>query len=342
MRSLASRSLVRLSVLAGLASALAWTTQAALDHDLVPRMDLLVAFGGLAGELTAAAVIVVLVTVGFRAVELGLRRTERRDAIRPLTRVENGVTALLLLAFFVGVFVDVQTALVSLGLAGFALTLALQRPILALAGWVQVTFNRPFREGDRIEVEGIQGDVLEINLFSTRLWELSSEGSPLRGSVTVADGRATGRTITISNAVFVESPVANATGDVQDVFDEFVVTVAYEADRELAETLLLEAADEVLDPTTHARSARVYERLTRGMSMEAHFPREPTVLETLGEDWIELRLRYLVPARGRASVRRELAEAWLARISEHPEELPNVYPRRQVMQIGEDGRGLDT
>lgn len=335
------RSLLRLTVTFGVLAVGAWVARWGLGAGRLPATAPLPAVAELAVALTVATGIALIVAVAFRGVEASLDRRGKQGAVRPLRRIEAGVAVVLVLLFVVVTYVDLTTTLVGLGLLGFGLTLALQRPILSLAGWGFLTFSRPFREGDRVEIHGIVGDVLEIGFFSTRMWELSNDGSPLQGSVNVGAGRATGRTVTISNAVFLEEPVANASGDLSYVFDEFVVTVAYEADRALAERLLHEIADEVLEPAVHARAAREYTRLTRGMAMEAHFPRQPVVLESLEADWVELRLRYLVPVRERSARRKALAEAWLEVAARHPEALPNVYPRTQVMRIGARGRGLE-
>jgi len=186
------------------------------------------------------------------------RVLSRRDARRAIaiTRPAEGVATVIVLAFlFIATGGSVGSALLSLGLVAFALTLALQRPILSLAGWASVRFGGLFQEGDRIEVNGMVGDVLQVGIFKTSLWEVGTPSSPLPAGGASAPLRLTARVVHVANAVFLEHPVANATGDVSTVFDEFVVSVAYEADWRFAETLLREVADECLDASAHAEAA---------------------------------------------------------------------------------------
>lgn len=332
------RSLGWLAIGFTLAATAAWTLAVALARGLVPARRGLPALSRLAPHLTAAAILTVTAFLAFRGAEKGLERRDRDGAARALRRAEPVATFAILALLALTVFLDASATLVGAGLIGLGLALALQRPILALAGWVYLTLNRPFREGDRIEVQGVVGDVLEIGPLATQLWELGRPGTRLDENVEQTRARPTGRTVTITNAVFMEEPVANAMRDVEYVFDEFVVAVAYEADRELAHELLASVGEEVIDDRVHEQAARRYERLTRGTPMQPHFPRQPVVRESLTESWIELRLRYLVDARERETTRKQLSEGWLRRVREHRDELPVVYPRNQEMQLDADGR----
>lgn len=67
------------------------------------------------------------------------------------------------------------------------------------------------------------------------------------------------------------------------------------------------------------------------------FPREPLVILSLQDSWIELRLRYLVDTHRRSMIRTQLAEAWQEAAEPHADWLPNVYPRSQPMPLAGDG-----
>lgn len=290
----------------------------------------------LAGALLAA----VVVTLALRVARAGLARRGQGRAARALRPIEGVVAAVAIVAALAALTGNAGSALVSLGLLGFGLTLALQRPILSVAGWVAIQAARLFREGDRIEVMGIAGDVIEVNVFTTKLWEIGTSASPLPSGGASTPNRPSGRVVTLSNATFLEHPIANSTGDVSHIFDEFSVGVAYEADVDLARTILESCAAQVLDLAAHERAAVDYRRLTQGMEIEASFPREPQVIESLQESWIELRLRYLVPARSRAATRTALSRAWLDATRPHADRLPNVYPRVQPQNVDAAGRAI--
>jgi hypothetical protein len=315
-----------LSVLAGVAWALYWV-QTATAYE--------VRFVG--AWLEARHALAVAAVAGWVLwAGLGGIGSARRDGAvgRSLRRLQSVAAALLAITLLVGLFGDASSTIIGLGLVGFGLTLALQRPILAVAGWATIVFNRMFREGDRIQVGSLHGDVLDIGLFTTRLWEIGEPDS-------VTPSRPTGRIRILSNALFLEQPVANATSDTPVIFDEFVVTAAYESDLALARRLLEEAGARVLDPSQHEQMAKTYRRLPRGLLLEAHFPDRPLILVAMRDSWVELRLRFLVPARQRGATRSKLVDAWLSGVSAHADALPNVYPRSQPQRVGADGRPLD-
>jgi hypothetical protein len=284
---------------------------------------------GFAAFLVPAALGTLAVLAAFAVAQRALgAQPAREKALRSLRALAVFVVLLVAAAGGLG---GLGSAILGIGLVGFGLTLALQRPILSVAAWANIRLGRMFQEGDRIEVAGLEGDVLEIRLLTTRLWEV---GAPTSRT----PGRPTGRMRIVSNALFLEQPVANATSDTATIFDEFAVTVAYEADIQLAKRILRETSQMVVNPATHHAAAVEYQRMTRGMSMERHFPKEPVISMHLEPDWIELRLRYLVDARQRGAIRSALAQAWQDAIAPHAERLPNVYRRMQVQATGADGR----
>jgi small-conductance mechanosensitive channel len=276
---------------------------------------------GLAGLVVPVAIALggtVAFAFLFRAAGRRLERQEGALALRSLAALQTAAV-IVVVVFLVGAtFGNFTGTLLSLGLVGFGLTLALQRPILALGGWCAIIFAKLFRVGDRIEVADLAGDVLEIRLFTTRLWEVDR-----------ATQRATGRLLSVNNGLFLEKPVANATADVRHVFDEFVVTVAFGSDVQAADALLRRVGARVLEPSEQAGAADAYASSTQGLPIETTFPREPVVLVGLVEQGVELRLRYLADARRRSQLRTALAEAWLAALGEHAKDaVPRIGPER--------------
>jgi len=65
--------------------------------------------------------------------------------------------------------VDISGLVAGLGLTGFALGFALRDALSNLVAGVLLLFYRPFRRGDRVEVAGYAGTVLEMDLRYTRL-----------------------------------------------------------------------------------------------------------------------------------------------------------------------------
>jgi small-conductance mechanosensitive channel len=97
-------------------------------------------------------------------------------------------------------FVGLQSLSTFLGLLTAALAIALQDPIVNLAGWLFLIWRRPFRVGDRIQIGDIRGDVIDMRIFQFSLLEI--------GNWVNAD-QSTGRVIHVPNGKVFREPQAS-------------------------------------------------------------------------------------------------------------------------------------
>jgi small conductance mechanosensitive channel len=65
--------------------------------------------------------------------------------------------------------VPIGPALAGIGVAGVGIGLALQGVLGNLVAGLTIIFTKPFRLGEWIEIAGVQGQVIKIELFSTTL-----------------------------------------------------------------------------------------------------------------------------------------------------------------------------
>jgi small-conductance mechanosensitive channel len=90
------------------------------------------------------------------------------------------------------------------GLLAAGLAFAMQEVIGSLAGWFNIVSGGIYRVGDRVEIAGVKGDVIDITLLRTKVLEM---GSSLPEEPSWVGGRqSTGRIVTISNKATFESP----------------------------------------------------------------------------------------------------------------------------------------
>ena len=101
-----------------------------------------------------------------------------------------------LLAGIVFVVVSMSGSLAAMGLTvafvSMILGWSLQRPVTGVAAWLMVMIKRPFMIGDRIIIQGVRGDVLEISPTHILLGEVGG---------TVGGEESSNRGILIPNAV---------------------------------------------------------------------------------------------------------------------------------------------
>lgn len=71
--------------------------------------------------------------------------------------------------------VNINSFIAALGAAGITAGLGLQSSIAQFASGIEILFNKPFRKGDFIEIDGVTGTVEEIHFMNTTLITLDNK-----------------------------------------------------------------------------------------------------------------------------------------------------------------------
>lgn len=253
------------------------------------------------GILQTLAVLVVVLVV--RHVVLRVIRRQVTDVRahylwrRSVNYTASVVAILLIASIWVGAFRNIGTFL---GLLTAGVAIALTDPLTNLAGWLFIIARRPFDVGDRIEIDGQIGDVIDVRLFSTHLLEC--------GNWVDAD-QSTGRVLMIPNGKVFKSTVANYTHGFQHIWDELPVLVTFESDWRRAKQLLTEIADTVAQPL----SAGAQEQIRRAASRQMIFFTKltPIVYTQVKDSGVLLTIRYLTLPRERRMSAQRIWEAIL-------------------------------
>lgn len=184
-----------------------------------------------AGAILQAVLVLALAYVLARAVTAGLsavaeRAGERRIAVKvfiPLTRFL--IYAVAIASILGGIIQLGPTQLVAAGgLLGAALGFGLKDLFASVIGGLVVVFERPYRVGDKITLDGHYGEVTDVGLRATRL-------------VTPTDTE-----VVVPNLSIFGDSVANANAGAAELLATAELHVAPTADRERAVELVREAA----------------------------------------------------------------------------------------------------
>lgn len=133
--------------------------------------------------------------------------------------VRYGIIAFTLIAALGRVGVQTASVIAVLGAAGLAIGLALQGSLSNLAAGVLLVTFRPFRAGEYVDLGGIAGSVLNVQIFSTTLRTLDGK------IVVVPNGK-----IIAGNIInFSREPVRR---------NEFIIGVAYDSDIDQVKKIL--------------------------------------------------------------------------------------------------------
>ncbi|NYS31202.1 MULTISPECIES: small-conductance mechanosensitive channel MscS [unclassified Pantoea] len=138
--------------------------------------------------------------------------------------VRYGIIAFTLIAALGRIGVQTTSVIAILGAAGLAVGLALKDSLSNLAAGVLLVIFRHFRTGEFVDLGGIMGTVMNVQIFSTTL--KSADGK----RVVVPNGK-----ILAGNIVnFSREPVRR---------NEFIIGVSYDADVDQVLTLLREVVE---------------------------------------------------------------------------------------------------
>jgi small-conductance mechanosensitive channel len=299
--------------------------------------------------LTLAVVGVVLAVRALLGVVSGMGTGASRRAIwtrKSLRLAFGGVGVLLILSIW---FDNASRFATFTGLLAGGVAFASQNAILSIAGYFVIVFGKVFDLGDRIEIGGVRGDVLDIGLFKTTIMEMGVPAllhpDPHHW---VAARQYTGRVVTITNAEVFRQPTFNYTRNFDFLWEEMRLPLRYSEDLRRAEAIVLEAAREATSDIIeegHRELARMRERyLIHAGDLE------PRAFLRLTDNWVELSVRFLVKAFGVREVKDRMTRTILERFREEGIELATSklelvrvaplehrLPRRQHL-TGEDAR----
>lgn len=229
-----------------------------------------------------------------------------------VTYVTFAIVALVLVNIWLG---GIGGALTYLGIVSAAVALALADVLENLAGWVYILLRRPFRVGDRVEILGHRGDVVDIRVFRFTLLELGNW---------VGGDQSTGRLVHIPNGQLFTEPLANYTEGFPFIWDEVPVLITFESDWELGEEVLLDAVRANAPDVTQRGFAEHIRRAARAYLIE-QTSLEPAVYVSVEDSGVLLTGRYLVAARERRAVKHDVWRGVLRGLAAH-DTLELAYP----------------
>ncbi|GIW52839.1 MAG: mechanosensitive ion channel protein MscS [Gemmatimonadales bacterium] len=181
---------------------------------------------------------------------------------------------------------------ITVGVLGAAVVFSLQEVITSVAGWLAISFGNLYRVGDRIQLAGIRGDVIDIGIVRTTLMECGEW---------VAGDLYDGRIVRIANSFVFKEPVFNYSADFPFLWDEIKIPVRYGSDVRRAREIIETVTNSVVgDYTKFAREA--WAEMVRKYRIEdARI--DPLVTLVATDNWIEFTVRYVVDYRRRRTTK---------------------------------------
>jgi small-conductance mechanosensitive channel len=243
--------------------------------------------------------IVIVVYFADRFVDRYLAKTAgertRMHTLRVVIRFTvQAIGVLMILLVILGMPQQMPTIL---GFAGAGLTVALKDFIVAFFGWFVLMGKNGLRVGDWVEIDGVSGEVIEINLLRTVLLETGN----WNGS-----GHPTGRKVAFVNSYAIEGHFFNFTTSGQWLWDELQMMIPSDVDPYPLLDQIKKAVTAESEANVHAaeqewqRAASHYH--VQSVSAAPSVNLQPTLAG------LEVHVRYITRAQERAAMRSRLSQ----------------------------------
>ncbi len=184
-----------------------------------------------------------------------------------------------------------------LGLTSAGLAIALHDTIANLAGFIFIETRKPFRVGDRVEINGHQGDVIDIRLFQFSIVEV--------GNWVDAD-QSTGRIIHVPNNMVLKHPTANSHVGFEYIWNEVPILITFESDWKKAKQIMIDILQEKTESLSQGAQNQIRRAARKYLIVAGKLT--PTVYTSVKDSGIMLTMRYLVNPRMRRGTEQKIWE----------------------------------
>jgi small-conductance mechanosensitive channel len=263
------------------------------------------------------AVFIIIVLALAKAVSVyALGRLSDAATRFTLRRIEHLIVGILIALIAISIiFVNWYTALISVGVLSVIIGLSVQTPMTSFIGWVYILVRRPYRVGDRIQIDDATGDVIDVSYIDTTLWEF--------GGKYLSTDHPSGRIIKFPNSKVLGTIVYNYSWPLFPyIWNEIKFQISYQSDLEFVATTMQRIVEEELGPAMMERVGIYRELLAKTPVDELEVRAHPRVLFRVDEvTWIDAIVRYLVPPREAGSIKTRLIPKLLAALNAAPDKV---------------------
>lgn len=193
-----------------------------------------------------------------------------------------------------------------LGLVTAGLTVALQEPIVNVAGWLFILSRRPFVVGDRVQVGDHAGDVADVGFFQFALLEIGNWAGV---------EESTGRIIYIPNGQIFSQPLANYGAGFAYIWHEIKVNISFDSNWKKAQHLLQQIVAVYAPKAQAAAEEQIKESAQQFLIDQADL--KPRVFVQVTMIGVSLTLRYLCEPPNRRETEHDIWTAILTAFNDH-------------------------
>ncbi|PYV54502.1 MAG: hypothetical protein DMG90_19640 [Acidobacteria bacterium] len=177
-----------------------------------------------------------------------------------------------------------------LGLIGAGVAIALRDPLLSIAGRIAIFAGKMYSAGDRIQLETLSGDVIDVGFFYTRMMEIGNW---------IGGDQASGRIVQMPNSKVFGTAIFNYTQNFSYIWDEVHLPITYDSNFDSATRILLDVGGEYTKEFLKGAQEELEEMRRYFLISEVEL--KPSVFLKITSNWVQLSMRYVVDPKKRRS-----------------------------------------
>ena len=186
----------------------------------------------------------------------------------------------------ISIWADSIKSLVTLiSVISAAMTIALREMILNFFCGIYIKAKKPFKVEDRIEIDNLRGDVMNISLLDFEVLEVSTKEE---------NGQSTGVVVNFPNSIVLSKPVKNINKGFKYVWNELLIKVKYDSDLVKNKKNIYKIINNI---ETIKNIPKKMKSQIKSMTAEnrIYFNKyDPIIYTKIVDDHVELTVRYLM------------------------------------------------
>lgn len=194
-----------------------------------------------------------------------------------------------------------------------AITISLRELILNFFCGIYINIKKPFKVEDRIEIDGIKGDVTNIFALSFEVVEVSTNET---------NGQSTGIIVTFPSSIVLTKPIKNITKGFKYIWDEIVIKIDLQSDLQKNKNEIYKIINnnEIIKNIPHKMKNQI--NYINSTNRIYYNKLDPIIYTRIVDNYIELTVRYLMHPKKARYVESEI---WNKIYNSYKENKINLY-----------------
>lgn len=256
--------------------------------------------------ITIIAVLVILRGYTFRFIKK--KQQEPNKAYMSRKIISSSYLAVGMIALLIIWYDSSQYIVAFIGLFSAGMAIAMKDILLNVIGGLYILWASPFKVGDRVEIAGQMGDVIDVRIMQFSMLEIGNR---------ISGEQSTGRIIHIPNMQIFNFPLANYEKGFRFIWNEMVVPIERTSNWELAKEMLYKLLEKEMQDVIEAAQTQIDQAGKKYLIYYNNLT--PIIYTELKGNNVVLTIRYLCEPRKTRMTEHLLWEEILRTFNNHPE-----------------------